>query len=125
MARASTTAENQSLSGLTGTLSGGVNVVGFVSLHVGDPGTNGANENASTGGYAAQPATWNAPASGAMTNSNTLNFTTAGTVADTYFSTRNQASATSATYGVGGALTSGVTATSITVAPGALSLTSS
>lgn len=124
MANASATAENQSLDALGGSLPGTpVNMLGFVSLHVGSPGTTGANENASTGGYARQACTWNNASGGAKTNSSALTFSTLGTVAVTNFGTFSAASA--GTYGIGGTLTSSVTAASITVAAGAISLSSS
>jgi hypothetical protein len=121
MARASTTAENAALNGLAGT--GTTNQMTYTSLHTGDPATTGANENPSTGGYVRQAVSWNAAASGAMTNSTAQSFSTAGTTAVSYFGTWN--ASTSGTYAIGGALASAVTATTITVAAGALSLTAS
>lgn len=114
MARASSTAENQGLDALA---SGTTNVIAYVSLHTGDPGTTGANEMASC---PRQAMTWNAAASGAKTNSGTASFTNPGTSAATYFGTWS--ASTGGTYGIGGALTSSVTAATITVAAGALSL---
>lgn len=119
MALASTTAANQALDGLSG---GTVNVVAFVSLHSGSPSTTGANE-LTGGGYVRQACSWNAAASGSKTNSSALTFTTAGTIAATYFGTFS--ASTAGTYGIGGALTSAVTATTITVAAGALTLSGS
>lgn len=123
MARASVTAENASLNGLDGT--GATNVIPDVSLHVADPGTTGASETANTGSYARQAASWNAPASGAKTNSGAMTFSTLGTVAVTHFGTWSSATYAAGTYAIGGALASGVTAASITIAAGALSLGSS
>lgn len=114
MARASVTAENQALDALTG---GAVNLGAFVQLHSADTGTTGANQLAST---TPQACTWNAASGGAKTNSTAMSFTTPGTVAATYFGTFSAASA--GTFGIGGALTSPVTAATITIAPGALSL---
>lgn len=116
MARASVTAENQGLDALSG---GTTNVIAYVSLHTADPGTNGASE-VSGGGYARQACSWNAASAGAKTNSTALTFTTAGSTAVTHFGTWSASSA--GTYGIGGALASSVTATTITVAAGALSL---
>ncbi len=119
MARASSTAENQALNGLDASGSP-TNIIGFVSLHTGDPSTTGANENPATGSYARQACTWNAASSGSKTNSSSLTYSTAGTTAVTYFGAWS--ASTSGTYGIGGQLTSPVTATSITVAAGALSI---
>lgn len=123
MALASTAAENASLNGLDGT--GNTNVIPDVSLHTATPGTTGASENANTGSYARQACTWNAAASGSKTNSTSLTFSTAGTVAVTYIGTWSSATYGAGTYAIGAALTSSVTAASITFASGAITLTSS
>lgn len=123
MALASAAAENAALNGLDGT--GATNVIPDTSLHTASPGTTGANENANTGSYARQATAWNAAASGAKTNSSSLTFATAGTIAVTHFGTWSSAVYASGTYAIGGALTSSVTAASITVAAGALSLSAS
>lgn len=112
----SVTAANQALDALAG---GAVNVLAFVSLHTADPGTTGASET-SGGSYARQACSWNAAASRAKTNSSALTFSTTGASAMTHFGTASAVSA--GTFGISGALTSSVTATSITVAAGALSL---
>lgn len=124
MALASTTYTNQALNALdaTGTPT---NLALAVALHVGSPSTTGANENANTGSYARQACSWNAAASGAKTNSSTLAFTTGGTVPVTHFGTWSSATYAAGTYGIGGALTSSVTAVNITVAPGALTISAS
>lgn len=119
MALASVTAANQSLDGLGGTVSA-TNLLGFVQVHTASPGTTGANEMASS---TRQACTWNAAASSAKTNSSALTFTTPGTNAATHFGTFSLV--TAGVYGIGGALASSVTATTITVAAGALSLGSS
>ncbi|GAB3863426.1 hypothetical protein GCM10028801_31020 [Nocardioides maradonensis] len=119
MALASTAAENQALDGLSG---GSTNLLAYVSLHSGSPSTTGANEF-SGGGYARQACSWNAASSGSKTNSSALTFTTSGSTAATYFGTWS--ASTSGTFGIGGALTSSVTAVTITVAAGALTLSAS
>lgn len=116
MALASTTAENQALDAL---VSGTTNVLAYVSLHTGTTGTSGTNEN-SGGGYTRQSCSWNAASSGTKTNSSALTFTTAGSTAITYIGTFS--ASTAGTFGVGAALGSSVTAASITVAAGAISL---
>jgi len=122
MARASGTAEQAALNGLDATQA--TNVIAYVSLHTADPGTAGSSENAATGGYARQACTWNsATTSGAKTNSSALTFSTAGTVAVTYFGTAS--ASTGSNYAIGGALGSSVTAASITVSAGALTLSAS
>lgn len=118
MALASATATNQALDGLGGSLPGSpANLLAFVQLHSATPGTTGASELASS---TRQACTWNNAAAGAKTNSTSLTFTTPGTVAATYFGTWSLVSA--GVFGIGGALASSVTAVTITVAPGALSL---
>lgn len=124
MARASTTACNQALNGLdaSGTPT---NLMSHVALHVGDTSTTGANENANAGSYARQACSWNAASGGSKTNSSALTFSTAGSVAVTYFGTWSSATYGGGTFGIGGALTASVTATSITVAAGALTASAS
>jgi hypothetical protein len=110
----STTAANQALDSLSG---GTTNVLAFVNLNTADPGTTGASEAAS----ARQACSWNAAAARAKTNSTALTFTgQSGSTACTHFSTWSAVSA--GTFGISGALGSSVTATTITVAAGALSL---
>jgi hypothetical protein len=124
MALASTTACNQALNGLdaSGTPT---NVLLATALHTASPSTTGANENANSGGYARQATTWNAASSSSKTNSTALTFTTGGTVAVTHFGGWSSATYAAGTYGIGGALTSSVTAVTITVASGALTLSAS
>jgi hypothetical protein len=121
MALASATAENQSLDALSASGTP-VNLLAFVSLHSASPSTTGANEFTG-GGYARQACSWNAASGGAKTNSSSLSFTTAGSTAATHFGAWT--ASTAGTYGIGGALGSSVTATTITIAAGALSLSSS
>jgi hypothetical protein len=121
MALASPTAENQALNGLdaSGTP---VNVMAFATLHSASPGTTGANEM-SGGSYARQSCSWNAASGGTKTNSSSLTFSTAGTTAVTHMDGNSASSA--GTWGVGSPLSSSVTAASITVAAGAISLSAS
>lgn len=120
MARLGTNGANRALNGLDGT--GATNAIGFVALHVGDPGTTGASENANTGSYARQACTWNAAASSAKTNSTALTFSTLGTVAVTHYGAWDSVTYGAGNYGIGGALSASVTAASITIAAGALSI---
>jgi hypothetical protein len=119
MALASTTFANQALDSLTG---GAVNLGAFISLHTGTTGTTGTNE-ATGGGYARQAMTWNAAASGTRTNSGTASFTTTGSTANTHIGTFS--ASTAGTFGIGLPLSSSVTAVTVTVAAGALSLAAS
>lgn len=112
----SVTAANQALDALSG---GTTNVLAFTSLHTADPGTTGASESTG-GGYARQATTWNAAASRAKTNSSALTFSTTGATPQTHFGTSS--ASTAGTFGISGALASSVTATTITVAAGALSI---
>lgn len=120
MALASTAAENAALNGLDGT--GATNVIPDVSLHTATPSTTGASETANSGSYARQACTWNAAGSGAKTNSTSLTFATLGTIAVTHFGTWSSATYAAGTYAIGGALGSSVTAASITIAAGGISL---
>lgn len=124
MALVSTSAANQALNGLdaSGTPT---NLMTAVALHVGSPSTTGANENANSGAYARQSCSWNAASSGGKTNSSSLTFATGGTVAVTHFGTWSSTTYGGGTYGIGGVLSSSVTAVSITIAAGALTLTAS
>jgi hypothetical protein len=93
-----------------------VNYLGFVQLNTADPGTTGASEAAST----RQACTWNAASARAKTNVTALTFAPSAGVANTHFSTWTLVSA--GVFGISGALGSSVTAASVTVAAGALSL---
>ena len=123
MALASAAAENAALNGLDGT--GATNTIGFVSLHTASPSTTGANENANSGSYARQSCTWNAASGGNKTNSTALTFSTLGTVAVSHIGTWNNATYGAGTYAIGAALGASVTATSITIASGAITLSAS
>lgn len=115
MALASDAACNAALNGLAGV--GSTNVIPYVSLHTATPGTTGASEYA---GVTRQACSWNAAATHAMTNSSALTFTTSGASAVTHIGTWSAVS--SGTYAMGAALTANVTATSITIAAGAITL---
>lgn len=123
MALAGTAATNAALNGLDGT--GSTNTVPYVSLHTATPGTTGTSENANAGSYARQACTWNAASSGAKTNSTALTFSTAGSTAVTHIGTWSSGTYGGGTYSIGAALGSSVTATSITIASGAISLSAS
>jgi hypothetical protein len=123
MALASAAAANAALDGLNGT--GATNVIPFVSLHSASPSTTGANENANVGSYARLACSWNTAASSAKTNSTALSFTTGGTVACTHVGTWSSVTYAAGNFAIGAALGASVTATTITIAAGALSLTAS
>lgn len=123
MALASATAANAALNGLAGT--GSTNQMTHCALHSATTSTTGAAENANTGSYARQAVAWNAAASSAMTNSGALTFSTAGSVAVTHVGLWNSATYGAGTFAIGAALGASVTAASITIAAGAISLTAS
>jgi hypothetical protein len=93
-----------------------VNYMGFVNLNTADPGTTGASESTS----ARQACSWNTAASRSKTNSTALTFTPSAGVANTHFSTWSLVSA--GVFGISGALGSSVTAATVTVAAGALTV---
>ncbi len=108
---------NQALDAGTAALPGTpVNVLAFTQLNTADPGATGASE--ATG--ARQATSWNAAASRAKTNSSALTFTPSAGVANTFFSTWS--ALTAGIFGISGPLSSAVTAATVTVAAGALSL---
>jgi hypothetical protein len=114
----SATYANQALDAGGGSLPGSpVNVLAFTNLNTADPGTTGASEATS----ARQATTWNAAAARSKTNSSALTFTgQAAASPHGWFSTWS--AVTAGTYGISGALGSSVTAATITVAAGALTL---
>lgn len=116
MALASTSACNQALNAIDASGSP-TNLATHLQMHTASPGTTGANEMATT---TRQACAWNAASGGTKTNSGAPTFTTPGTNPATHFGTFSAVSAGS--YGIGGALTSPVTAVTITVAAGALTL---
>jgi len=117
MALLSTTGENQALDSLAG---GTTNVLAYESCHTGTTGTTGTNEYA---GVPRQAATWNAASGGAKTNSGAMTFTTSGATPVT--SLGSFSLVTSGVFGIGQPLGSSVTAVTITVASGAVSLAAS
>jgi hypothetical protein len=118
MALANTVVLNQALNGADAS-GAPTNQIGFVSLHTATTGTTGTNE-ATGGGYVRQACTWNAASGGSKTNSTALTFTTTGATPNTHFGAWTLVSA--GVFGIGGALTSSVTAVTITVASGAITL---
>lgn len=96
-----------------------------VALHTGDPSTTGANETANSGSYARQACTWNAASGSTKTNSTALTFSTLGTVAVTWLAGWSSATYAAGNFGIGAQLGASVTAASITVASGAITLTAS
>ena len=124
MALASTTYANQALNALDASGSP-TNLASHVALHTATTSTTGASENANSGSYARQACTWNAASSGSKTNSSALTFTTAGSVAVTHFGTWSSGTYAGGSFGIGGALSSSVTAVTITVASGALTISAS
>lgn len=116
MALASATAANAALDGVMA-------LATHLALHVGSPGTNGANENADAGSYARQAVSWNAASSGSVTNSSAETFSTAGTAAVTHVGTWSSGTYGAGDFLIGAALSSNVTAASITVAAGAVTFT--
>ena len=116
MALASATAANAALDGIMA-------LATHLSLHTATPSTTGAAENANSGSYARQAITWNAASSSAVTNSSAETFSTAGTTAVTHVGTWTSGTYGAGNYLIGAALTSPVTAASITVAAGAVSFT--
>jgi hypothetical protein len=123
------TAKNQALDGLDASGTAGtrtfVNQILAVALHVGDPSTTGANENANAGSYARQACTWNGASGGTKTNSTALTFATLGTIAVTWLAGWGSATYAATPFGIGAQLGASVTAASITVASGAISLAAS
>lgn len=109
------TPANQILDAL-GNTAPSVNYLTAVNLNSADPGTTGASESATR-----QACSWNAAASRAKTNSSALTFApTVPATPNTHFSTWSLTSG--GVFGISGALGSSVTAASVTVAAGALSI---
>jgi hypothetical protein len=113
-------AEQQSLNGIDASGSP-TNLMAYTALHTATPGTTGTSE----GAWARQATSWNAATAAQpshKTNSGALSFS--GTSA-TYTHVGQWSAVTAGTFGIGAALTSTVTAASISIAAGALDYTSS
>ncbi len=131
MARASATAEDNALAGLT--LVGGGSFTGsgaaFLGINTADPGTTGASEVVG-GSYARQAITWGAPAAGSVANATSaINVPIPASTTVNYFSTWGAVSGTgSGGYQIGGTLSSTitfVTAGTLSVAIGGLTIVAS
>lgn len=118
MALASVTYTNQALDALTASGTP-TNLAAYISLHTATTGTTGAAE-ATGGGYARQAMAWNAASSGTKTNSGTASFSTTGSTPNTHIGTSS--AVTAGTFGIGLVLSSSVTAATVTVAAGALTV---
>lgn len=121
MARASAAFENACLQGPLGT-AGATNIIPYLSVHSADPGTTGASE-ISGGSYARQSETFGAPASGSMSNTNSISVPIPATTTCAYVG--HWSASTAGTYEVGAALSSSVTfntAGTLTFAAGADSI---
>jgi hypothetical protein len=97
-----------------------VNYLGFASCHTGSPGTTGLLEYS---GVTRLAATFGGASGGAKANTGTLSFTTSGVTAVTDFGFWSLV--TAGVFGIGAHLSSTVTAVTITVAAGAISLAAS
>jgi hypothetical protein len=121
MARATTAAENRAISGVFATTTPTPSTTGYwMSLHTADPGTTGASEYA---GVTRQQFPAGTASGGAISNTAQLSFTTSGASAVTYIGIWD--AATAGNFVIGAALSSSVTATSITFASGAASFSAS
>ncbi|HNW62739.1 MAG TPA: hypothetical protein PKJ32_07040 [Piscinibacter sp.] len=94
----------------------------YLSAHSADPGTTGASE-LSGGGYARQAIVFGTATGGAIANNAAISIPNAGTTAVTHFGVWS--ASTGGTYLGGFPLASSVTAASISVAAGAVTLTAS
>ena len=131
MSRASSTAEDNALAGMTLVAGGSFTGAGaaFLGINTGDPGTTGANEVVG-GSYARQTITWGAPSGGSVANATSaLNVPIPASTTVNFFSTWGAVSGTgSGGYQIGGALSSTidfVTAGTLTIAIGGLTITAS
>jgi hypothetical protein len=131
MARASSTAEDNALAGLTGVAGGVFSGAGaaFFGANTADPGTTGASEATYFSGARAA-ITWGTASAGSIANATSalsLSITSSQTVS--YFSTWGASSGTtSGGYQIGGALSSTITFVTngtLSVAIGGLTITAS
>lgn len=116
---------NQGISAILNGLDGSnaTNFIGFVNAYTADPTTGGANEYA---GSTPQAVSWNASSAGsAKTNSSSVTLTTSGATAVPYLGLKSSVSTGTGNYTEGVALSSSVTAVTITVAAGAISIAGS
>jgi hypothetical protein len=121
MARATVAAENRAISGVFATTTPTPSTTGYwMSLHTADPGTNGASEYA---GVTRQQFPAGTASGGALSNTSAMTFTTSGASAVTHIGIWD--AVTAGNYVIGAALTSNVTATSITFAIGQASFSAS
>jgi hypothetical protein len=124
MARASAQAENRALAGIFASAAPTTSATShWVSLHTADPGTTGASENPSTGGYVRVQYSVGTPSAGSVSNTATATYSTAGSTAVTHIGTYD--ASTAGNYEIGAALASSVTAATITFAVGAISFSAS
>jgi len=119
MALISTTEANQALA-TTGWA--------YVSLHTATPGTTGASEvSGGSPAYARVAVTWNAAASGSVTNSSALTINAPASTTFTHFGIWS--ASTAGTYYIGGALgtsiTTGTSQGTITIAASAITVSAS
>lgn len=131
MARASATAVDNALAGLTGVAGGSFSGsgAGYFGVNTGDPGTTGASEATYSSGNRAN-ITWGAPASSSIANATSaLNVNVSSGQTVDYFSTWAAASGSgSGGYQIGGALSASinfVTNGTLSVAIGGLTITGS
>jgi hypothetical protein len=118
MARASVTAEDNALTGVTGS-------AGYISLHSADPGTTGASE-ISGGTYARVAVTWGSASGGSIANTNTITINVPASTTVAYFGLWSAGSG--GTYEMGGALSSSQTfstAGTFTINAGGLTISAS
>jgi hypothetical protein len=121
MARASTAAENRAISGVFSATTPTPSTTAYwQSLHTADPGTSGASEYAGVTRLQYPSGT---ASGGALSNTSTLTFTTSGASAVTHIGIWD--AVTTGNYVIGAALTSNVTAVTITFAVGAASWSAS
>jgi hypothetical protein len=124
MARASVACENRALGGMFAAAAPSVSTTSFwVALFTADPTTSGASGEASGGGYARVQFSVGTPTSGTVSNTGTMSFTTSGSTANTHIGTFD--ASTAGNYQIGAALTSPVTAVTITFAAAAIQFSAS
>lgn len=119
MARASSAGENAATNGLTA-------VCTFTAIFTADPTTSGASGEVAGGSYARQATVFGSSSAGAAANTGALTVPIPSSTTVPYFGEFN--ASTAGTYEVGGALSSSitfVTAGNLSIAIGALSISSS